>query len=237
MMENFRGAAITMLMTVTTRLGQCQSFADTHLVALTCAFMFASAFALPSFSPSVLGLKGLYEFTLGIFLFSAIAFGLINRIEIKENIAPGLAVCLPIALTALLTIRPSREDFAPYMPVSTAICIMVIVYVVPWARKSFRARNSPQDIRLGELIRAEQRTRTSGSDAASMGSSSTRSSGISLWIMSRFIGLEPDPIVFTHLDHAEEYNSTTIPPAWETLSTGDLEAGLHPGSSQTSTTS
>jgi len=61
MMDNFRGGAIAMLMPATTRLGRFQSFADTHLVALACAVMFASAVALPSFSSSALGLKGLYK--------------------------------------------------------------------------------------------------------------------------------------------------------------------------------
>lgn len=236
-MSHFRVGASTMLEPITTLLRHCQIFADTHLVALLVAFMFASAFALPSFSSSALGLKGLYEFTLGMFMISAFSFGLIHRAEIKENIAPGLAVCLPIVLTALVAVQPSPEDFAPYMPLSAAIVIMVIVHVVPWARKSFRARNVPQDFRLGDFIRAGHMTRTSGSDAASMGSSSTRSSGNSLWIMGRFIGSELDPVVFTHLDHAEEYNATAIPPFEETLSPGDLESGLCPGSSQNSTAS
>ncbi|KAK0102520.1 hypothetical protein ONS95_006134 [Cadophora gregata] len=253
-MDDLRDGTLAMSIPSSTRLQQWQSFAETHLVALTCALMFASAFALPSFSSAALGLKGLYEFTLGLFMFSAVSFGVIYRCEIKEyklvqfhskergltlsrHIAPGLAVCMPFAFTALLTVRPSLKDFAPYMPISAAMGIMIIVYIVPWARKSFHARNTVQDVRLGEFMRAEHSIRYSGSDGASMGSDSTRSSGVHLWILNRFMGSEVDPLVFAHLGHAGHYDTSTIPPLWETISTGDLELGLHPGSSRTSTTS
>ncbi|KAG4426528.1 hypothetical protein IFR04_000410 [Cadophora malorum] len=234
-MDNFRGGAIAMLMPATTRLGRFQNFADTHLVALACAVMFASAVALPSFSSSALGLKGLYKITLSLFMFSAVSFGLMHRTEIKDNIGPGLAVCLPTAFAALLTLRPSLEDFASYIPISAAISTMVITYLVPWARKSFRAWEIPSGITIGDLIRAGHRSGFSGSDGASVGSHSTRSSvsnrssGFRLWI-----GTNPDSIELAHVGHVGEYDLAAVPPFREAMSISDLESGLHPGSSQAS---
>lgn len=141
----------------------------------------------------------------------------------------GTAVCLPIILTALLVIRPSAKDLAPYMPLSAAMGIVVIVYVIPWAREVFRA---PNITTLGDIYRAGHRSRISESDGASMDSDSIRSSAVSLWILSHFIRSDPDPMELEHIGHAGEYDRSTIPAAWETMS--DLESGLHHASSTTS---
>ena len=152
-----------------------------------------------------------------------------------SNIGPGLAVCLPIAFAALLTLRPSLKDFASYIPISAAISTMVITYLVPWARKSFRAWEIPSGITIGDLIRAGHRSGFSGSDGASVGSHSTRSSvsnrssGFRLWI-----GTNPDSIELAHVGHVGEYDLAAVPPFREAMSISDLESGLHLGSSQAS---
>ncbi|CZT02919.1 uncharacterized protein RCO7_06000 [Rhynchosporium graminicola] len=212
------------------RAGELRDYLGPHLVALTCGSMFASAIVLPSFATDALGVKGLYEITLGVFTSSTLSFGWIHRVEVKENGPLGLVLSLPTALIALFALRPSAKNLASYLPLSAAIAIMIIVHVVPRARNSFLTLNSHA---LGNFFRADHVSQRSGSDDASVGSSSIRSRGFPLGVLNQYTRSNLEPRDLEHIGYRGDYNMAAINARWDALSISDTESGLNSGSSTT----
>jgi hypothetical protein len=142
-----------------------------------------------------------------------------------RNAKYTLAGSIVIGTLVLMSQHISLEAFAPYIPMSVAMSLLLTIYVVPWIRTSLHQRYR---ITLGEYISATRGDNLGGSYQVAVDPASVRSVGGFRGNLNRIIGWGPNSLEFQHMDHLDqEYQRARRPGSPANDSSVDLESGLH----------
>lgn len=141
---------------------------------------------------------------------------------IGRNGACTLAGAIVVIILVLLSQRTSPEAFAPYIPISVALGLLVTIYVLPWIRTCIQQRNG---FNLRDYVLATSGDISGGSYRAAVDPLSVRSAGTFRGDMYPDLELGPLPLAFEHMGHVVgQYQRPRSP---ENGSSLDLDSGLH----------
>jgi hypothetical protein len=126
---------------------------------------------------------------------------------------------------ALLLDRISLAGFAPFLPLSVTVGLLIAVSVVPWIRESTQSENRLTVENL--LLATGGSRRSTRSNDGTVDPDSTQSMGIFHSDVNWPFRQDSDPLAFAHIGHIEAFQMVPIPDDGDNASNIDLESGLH----------
>jgi hypothetical protein len=131
-----------------------------------------------------------------------------------------LAGFILFGIVATLSQRISLEAFAPYVPVSVAMSLLVTVHVIPWIKTFFHQR-----ITLGDYVAANHEDHPSGTYRAMVDPYSVQSIRDVYDYPDHGWSLEPLELQHMHLNGEDQITARPGSPALS--SSLDLETGMY----------